>query len=77
MEHLTRLSLDYPKTTLAVLCLVTAILAVGLPRVRSEFGYRVLVGDDHPAVQRLDGFIERFGGGFPIQIAWEGYRRLS
>ncbi len=71
MERITRISLDYPKTTLAILSAVTLMLAAGLPRVRSEFGYRVLIGDDHPAVQRLDRFIEKFGGGFPIQIAWE------
>jgi predicted RND superfamily exporter protein/signal transduction histidine kinase len=71
LERLTRLSLEFPKTTLAVLFVVTVILAAGLPKVRPEFGYRVLIGDDHPAVQRLDGFIEKFGGGLPIQIGWE------
>ena len=71
MERLTRLSLGYPKTTLAVLLVVTVVLGAGLPRVRPEFGYRVLIGDDHPAIQQLDRFIEKFGGGLPIQIAWE------
>ncbi len=71
MENLTRLSLAYPKTTLAVLLAVTLLLAAGLPRVHSEFGYRVLIGDDHPAIRELDSFIEKFGGGFPIWIAWE------
>ncbi len=54
-----------------MLVFATGVLALGLPRVHPEFGYRVLIGDDHPAVRSLDGFIERFGGGLPIQIGWE------
>jgi hypothetical protein len=71
LQHLTRICVDYPRTTLALLILITAAFAAGLPRVRPEFGYRVLVGDQHPAVETLDRFIERFGGGLPIQIGWE------
>ncbi len=71
MQLLTQLSLGHPKITIGILALVTAGFSAGLPDVHPAFGYRVLVGDDHPAVQRLDDFIERFGGGFPIQIAWE------
>jgi predicted RND superfamily exporter protein len=69
--RLTRLSLTYPKLTLLVVGLVTAVLGVGLTRLRTEFGYRVLIGDSHPSVVTLDRMIERFGGGLPIQIAWE------
>jgi predicted RND superfamily exporter protein len=69
--RLTRLSLSYPKSTLFVLAVITAILAGGLPRLRSEFGFRVLIGDSHPSIQTLDKIIERFSGGLPIQIAWE------
>jgi predicted RND superfamily exporter protein len=71
VHHLTRLSLTYPKTTIAILLVVTAILGAGLPNVRSEYGYRVLVGDDYPSIQALDALIEQFGGGLPVQIAWE------
>ena len=70
MHHLTRLSLAYPKTMLVILLVITAFLAAGLPRVRTEFGYRVLVGDDHPSIQALDAMIAQFGGGLPLQIAW-------
>jgi predicted RND superfamily exporter protein len=69
--RLTRLSLSYPKSTLLVIAVITAILAGGLPRLRTEFGYRVLIGDDHPSIQTLDRFIAQFGGGLPVQIAWE------
>ena len=70
MHHLTRLSLIYPKTTMIILLAITAVLAAGLPRVRTEFGYRVLVGDDHPSIQALDALIAQFGGGLPLQIGW-------
>src|SRR5262245_10176326 len=71
MHQLTRLSLSHPRAALALLLAITALLGAGLPRVRSEYGYRVLVGDDHPSIRRLDALIAEFGGGLPLQIAWE------
>lgn len=71
MHRLTRLTLQHPRTATALLILSTAALASGLPALRTEFGFRVLIGGDHPAVQRLDRMIEQFGGGFPAIIAWE------
>ena len=71
MYRLTRLSLTYPKITLLVLALITVVLGVGLTRLRTEFGYRVLIGDDHPSIETLDSFIEQFGGGLPLRILWE------
>lgn len=71
MHQLTRLSISFPKTVLVALILATVGLAFGMPGSRVEFGYRPLLGGDHPAIERLEGFVERFGGGFPILIAWE------
>ena len=71
MYYLTRISLTYPKATLGVILAVTMILGAGLPNLRTEFGYRVLIGDDHPSIRSLDEFIELFGGGLPLQIVWE------
>ena len=71
MERLTRLSVNHPWTTLAVVGLITLVLGAGLPKVRNEYGYRVLIGDEHPTIVQLDNFIERFGGGLPIMVAWE------
>jgi predicted RND superfamily exporter protein len=71
MHHLTRLSLGCPRTTLAILLAITAVLGMGVPQVRTEFGYRVLIGDEHPSIQTLDALIEQFGGGLPVQIAWD------
>jgi len=69
--RLTRLSLSYPKTTLLIVAAITIVFAGGLLRLRTEFGFRVLIGDDHPSIQALDRFLAEFGGGLPVQIAWE------
>jgi predicted RND superfamily exporter protein len=42
-----------------------------MARVETEFGYRPLLGAEHPAIRDLEGFIDRFDGGFPVRIAWE------
>ncbi len=39
---------------LGVLLFLTAVLGVGVPRVKPAFGFRVLLGEDHPAIQALD-----------------------
>ena len=68
MEHLTRFSLEYPKTTLAVLLLITAVLGAGAPRVQQAYGARVLIGNDHPAIRALDSLIAEFAGGHPARV---------
>ena len=68
---LARSSIQRPRAWLSVLLVITCVLAVGLTRLRTEFGYRVLLGDDHPSIQALDQFIAEFGGGLPVKIAWE------
>jgi predicted RND superfamily exporter protein/signal transduction histidine kinase len=70
LSRLTEISMGHPVRVLLLLSLVTAAFAAQLPKLRTEFGYRPLVGEEHPSIQALDGFIERFGGGFPVQIAW-------
>lgn len=71
MYHLTRICLRAPSIAWICLFLVSAVLIAGLPRVHTEFGYRPLLGGDHPAIQRLEGFVENYGGGFPLFIVWE------
>ena len=70
LSRLTEISMAHPVRVLLLLSLVTAAFAAQLPELRTEFGYRPLVGEEHPSIQALDEFIERFGGGFPVQIAW-------
>lgn len=59
-----------PAAALALLIGVTGVLTLGLPQLRAEYGYRVLLGDDHPAIHALDETIDTFGGGLPLTIAW-------
>ncbi len=63
--------MQHPRFTLLGLALTTVLLAGGLPRLHSEYGYRVLLGDEHPSVTALDSIIASFGGGLPLTIAWE------
>lgn len=70
MRTLAAASLRRPATTLALLIAVTAGLAAGLPRLRTEVGYRAFLGPDHPAIARLDAFAARFGGGLPFAAVW-------
>jgi hypothetical protein len=51
---------------LALTAALTVFAAAGLPRIPTEVGYRGVLGDRHPSVLELDGFIERFGGGLPV-----------
>jgi len=70
IHDLTRFSLEHPRAHLALLAGATLLLALGVPKVQPEYGYRVLIGDEHPAIQSLDAIIAEFGGGLPVQIGW-------
>jgi len=70
MGRLTEISLEFPRATVAVLAAITLLLAAGLPRLRTDAGFRAYVGEDHPAVDQLDAFVERFGGGLPVAAVW-------
>ena len=71
MHRLTEFSLRRPWLTLAILLAITAVLGVGVPKVKPAFGFRVLIGEDHPTIRDLDSMVAEFSGGLPIQIAWE------
>ena len=70
MHRLTRFSLDRPLLVGFLLPLVTAALASQIPRRGTQTGYRAYLGSDHPAVRKLDRFIDGFGGGLPIAAVW-------
>lgn len=70
LARLGALATRRPGRTLLACALAASALATQLPKLESAFGYRPLVGADHPAIRRLEGFIERFGGGFPVRVAW-------
>ena len=71
MARLTAFSLKHRAGVLLAAAAVSALAAFGALRLRSETGYRAALGASHPSVQRLDAFISDFGGGLPVQVAWE------
>ena len=71
MHRLTELSLRRPWLTLSILLAITVGLGLGVPKVKQAFGFRVLIGEEHPAIQALDDLISEFSGGYPVLIAWE------
>ena len=70
MHRLTEFSLKRPWLTLAILLAITVGLGLGVPKVKPAFGFRVMVGGDHPAMKALDSLVEQFAGGYPVRIAW-------
>ncbi len=70
MEALTRACLRRPGLTLVAVASLTAALGAGLPRLDTDVGYRAFLGHDHEAVRAFDDFLERFGGGWPVAVAW-------
>lgn len=70
MQRLTELALRRPGAVLALAALLTLALGAGLPRLRTETGYRAFLGPRHPAVRALDEMAERFGGGVPFLVVW-------
>ena len=66
MHRLTEFSLRRPWLTLGILLAITAVLGVGVPKVKQAYGYRVQIGEHHPSVQNLNSLIEEFSGGLPI-----------
>lgn len=71
MHAITRFALSRPKLVLLVEALITLSLVAGIPLTRTEVGYRIFLGDHHPAIIDLDKMIRTFGGGLPVHIAWD------
>ena len=71
MHRLTQFSLRRPWLTLAVLLAITVGLGAGVSGIQPGFGARVLLGDQHPTMKRVDAMIAEYAGGYPIRIAWE------
>ncbi len=70
MTRLTEISLTYPRSVLTALVMVTVLFAAGLPRLETDVGYRAFLGEEDKEVRKLDDFVARFGGGFPIALIW-------
>ena len=70
MQTLARLALRFPLATAALLAVLSLALAAGLPRLKTEVGYRAFLGSGHPVIVELDAFLARFGGGLPLAAVW-------
>lgn len=70
LAWLTSACLRRPLATTAGILLLTALAAWQAAGVRTEFGYRPLVGATHPSIVTLESFIERYAGGFPVRVVW-------
>ncbi len=70
MVELARCSLRYPILAWGCAAIVTGLMALGLPRLETDVGYRAFLGPDHSAVAQLDRFADQFVGGIPIAAVW-------
>src|SRR3990172_6606065 len=71
MHRLTAICVRYPWVTLAVTLALTAVAGWSALNTRLAVGAHANLGADHPAVRQFDGFLEQFGGGYPIVVAYE------
>lgn len=69
-EILTRVSLRHPLATLAAVAACTLVLGFGAVQIERETALRTFLGADHPTVLALDRHLERFGGGYPVIVAY-------
>jgi len=70
MYQLTRYSLEHPRLTTALIAVITLALASQLLFLRAETGYRAYLGEYHPTIEKLESFIDGFGGGLPMAAVW-------
>src|SRR3989304_476027 len=71
MHRLTAICVRYPWVTLAVAVALTAAAGWSALRTGSAVGTDANLGSDHLQVRRFDAFLERFGGGYPIVVAFD------
>jgi hypothetical protein len=71
MHRLTAICVRYPWVTLLVTLALTAVAGWSALGTGYAVGTDANLGADHPAVRQFDEFLERFGGGYPIVVAFE------
>jgi uncharacterized protein len=57
--------------TVALASAITALAGWSALRTGSAVGTDANLGADHPAVREFNAFLERFGGGYPVVVAYE------
>jgi predicted RND superfamily exporter protein len=71
MHRLTLLCARHPWTTLLLTLALTAAAGWSALRTGTAAGTDANLGANHPAVRDFDAFLERFGGGYPVVVAYE------
>lgn len=71
MHRLTVICARHPWTTLVLALVLTAAAGGSALRTGNAVGTDANLGAEHPAVREFDAFLERFGGGYPVVVAYE------
>jgi hypothetical protein len=71
MQRLTVLCARHPWATVLLTLALTAAAGWSALHTPTAVGTDANLGADHPAVQDFDAFLQRFGGGYPIVVAYE------
>jgi hypothetical protein len=71
MHRLTSICVRHPWVTVSLVLALTALAGVSALRAAMAVGTDATLGANHPAVRQFDEFLGRFGGGYPIVIAYE------
>jgi predicted RND superfamily exporter protein len=71
MHRLTSLCARHPWLTLGLVLLLVAFAVPPIFRTELAVGMDATLGPEHPVARRFDEFLERFGGGYPVLIAYE------
>jgi predicted RND superfamily exporter protein len=70
MHRLTELALCWPRLTLVLAVVTSAVSTFSASDATPNAGAHAMIGEEHPAVLELEEFSRRFGGGYPVVIAW-------
>jgi hypothetical protein len=71
MHRLTLLCVRRPWVVLVVVGLLAGVAGWSITRTRTAVGTDATLGKRHPTVSQFERFLERFGGGYPVLIAYE------
>src|SRR5688572_30745353 len=71
MQRLTEVCVRHPWATVVLTLLLTAAAGWSTLQTGTALGTDANLGADHPAVREFNAFLERFGGGYPVVVAYE------
>jgi predicted RND superfamily exporter protein len=71
MHRLTSICVRHPWKVVGFVLVLAAVSLWSVLNAEFAVGTDANLGAEHPAVQELDEFLHRFGGGYPIVIAYE------